>query len=81
MNENRNYYIIIIIIILNAVSSTELVLSLVRTLLHIQERLRVEHSLQDVLFKAAIKGSPPAQRERYRILQIISFLLYKGGRV
>nr|XP_020469783.1 endoplasmic reticulum-Golgi intermediate compartment protein 2-like [Monopterus albus] len=31
------------------------------TLLHIQERLRVEHSLQDVLFKAAIKGVPPAQ--------------------
>uniref|UniRef100_A0A3Q1G592 Endoplasmic reticulum-Golgi intermediate compartment protein n=1 Tax=Acanthochromis polyacanthus TaxID=80966 RepID=A0A3Q1G592_9TELE len=29
------------------------------TLLHIQERLRVEHSLQDLLFKAAIKGSPP----------------------
>lgn len=28
------------------------------TLLHIQERLRVEHSLQDVLFKAAIKGAP-----------------------
>ncbi|KAI3370754.1 hypothetical protein L3Q82_007298 [Scortum barcoo] len=33
------------------------------TLLHIQERLRMEHSLQDVLFKAAIKGSPPAQPE------------------
>ncbi|XP_039988406.1 endoplasmic reticulum-Golgi intermediate compartment protein 2-like [Xiphias gladius] len=31
------------------------------TLLHIQERLRMEHSLQDVLFKAAIKGAPPAQ--------------------
>ncbi|KAM4572957.1 endoplasmic reticulum-Golgi intermediate compartment protein 2-like isoform 1-T1 [Odontesthes bonariensis] len=31
------------------------------TLLHIQERLRVEHSLQDVLFKAAIKGAPPGQ--------------------
>ncbi|KAL4005910.1 hypothetical protein ACER0C_005623 [Sarotherodon galilaeus] len=30
------------------------------TLLHIQERLRVEHALQDVIFKAAIKG-PPAQ--------------------
>ncbi|TMS05979.1 Endoplasmic reticulum-Golgi intermediate compartment protein 2 [Larimichthys crocea] len=30
-----------------------------RTLLHIQERLKVEHSLQDVLFKAAIKGAPP----------------------
>ncbi|XP_042352691.1 endoplasmic reticulum-Golgi intermediate compartment protein 2-like [Plectropomus leopardus] len=30
------------------------------TLLHIQERLRVEHALQDVLFKAAIKGAPPA---------------------
>ncbi|AWP08627.1 putative endoplasmic reticulum-Golgi intermediate compartment protein 2-like isoform 2 [Scophthalmus maximus] len=30
------------------------------TLLHIQERLRVEHSLQDVLFKAAIKGARPA---------------------
>ncbi|XP_034541450.1 endoplasmic reticulum-Golgi intermediate compartment protein 2-like [Notolabrus celidotus] len=29
------------------------------TLLHIQDRLRVEHALQDVLFKAAIKGSPP----------------------
>ncbi|KAE8296421.1 Endoplasmic reticulum-Golgi intermediate compartment protein 2 [Larimichthys crocea] len=29
------------------------------TLLHIQERLKVEHSLQDVLFKAAIKGAPP----------------------
>lgn len=33
------------------------------TLLHIQERLRVEHSLQDLLFKAAIKGSPPAQSQ------------------
>ncbi|XP_029378880.1 endoplasmic reticulum-Golgi intermediate compartment protein 2-like [Echeneis naucrates] len=31
------------------------------TLLHIQESLRVEHSLQDVLFKAAIKGVPPAE--------------------
>lgn len=30
------------------------------TLLHIQERLRVEHALQDVLFKAAIKGAPIA---------------------
>lgn len=28
------------------------------TLLHIQERLRLEHSLQDVLFKSAIKGAP-----------------------
>lgn len=33
------------------------------TLLHIQERLRVEHSLQDVLFKAAIKGSPPTETQ------------------
>lgn len=31
------------------------------TLQHIQDSLRVEHSLQDVLFKAALKGSPPAQ--------------------
>uniref|UniRef100_A0A3B4UVF3 Endoplasmic reticulum-Golgi intermediate compartment protein n=1 Tax=Seriola dumerili TaxID=41447 RepID=A0A3B4UVF3_SERDU len=31
------------------------------TLLHIQERLRMEHSLQDVLFKTAIKGALPAQ--------------------
>lgn len=31
------------------------------TLQHIQDRLRVEHSLQDVLFKAALKGSPPVQ--------------------
>uniref|UniRef100_A0A8C5DUF8 Endoplasmic reticulum-Golgi intermediate compartment protein n=1 Tax=Gouania willdenowi TaxID=441366 RepID=A0A8C5DUF8_GOUWI len=31
------------------------------TLLHIQERLRVEHSLQDVLFKSAIKAPPPVQ--------------------
>ncbi|XP_034444604.1 endoplasmic reticulum-Golgi intermediate compartment protein 2-like [Hippoglossus hippoglossus] len=30
------------------------------TLLHIQERLRVEHALQDVIFKAALKGDPPA---------------------
>ncbi|KAK5867576.1 hypothetical protein PBY51_012050 [Eleginops maclovinus] len=30
------------------------------TLLHIQERLRVEHALQDVLFKGAIRGSPPS---------------------
>lgn len=29
------------------------------TLLHIQDRLRVEHSLQDVIFKAAVKGAPP----------------------
>ncbi|CAI5664503.1 unnamed protein product [Oreochromis niloticus] len=34
------------------------------TLLHIQERLRVEHALQDVIFKAAIKGAPPAQTKR-----------------
>uniref|UniRef100_A0A8P4KJJ1 Endoplasmic reticulum-Golgi intermediate compartment protein n=1 Tax=Dicentrarchus labrax TaxID=13489 RepID=A0A8P4KJJ1_DICLA len=34
------------------------------TLLHIQERLKVEHSLQDVIFKAAIKAVPPAQPER-----------------
>ncbi|XP_028263221.1 endoplasmic reticulum-Golgi intermediate compartment protein 2-like [Parambassis ranga] len=33
------------------------------TLLHIQDRLRVEHSLQDVLFKAAIKGAPPVSPE------------------
>ncbi|KAM9815374.1 endoplasmic reticulum-Golgi intermediate compartment protein 2 [Syngnathus typhle] len=31
------------------------------TLLHIQERLRVEHSLQDLIFKTAMKGSPPAK--------------------
>ncbi|XP_037306429.1 endoplasmic reticulum-Golgi intermediate compartment protein 2 [Pungitius pungitius] len=31
------------------------------TLLHIQERLRVEHALQDLLFKSAMKGAPPAQ--------------------
>ncbi|XP_051917734.1 endoplasmic reticulum-Golgi intermediate compartment protein 2 [Hippocampus zosterae] len=31
------------------------------TLLHIQERLRVEHSLQDLIFKTAMKESPPAQ--------------------
>ncbi|KAA8590244.1 endoplasmic reticulum-Golgi intermediate compartment protein 2 [Etheostoma spectabile] len=31
------------------------------TLLHIQERLRVEHALQDVLFKTAMKGAPPAE--------------------
>ncbi|KAK7896200.1 hypothetical protein WMY93_021525 [Mugilogobius chulae] len=30
------------------------------TLWHIQERLRVEHSLQDVLFKSAIKIAPPS---------------------
>uniref|UniRef100_UPI0037E971F4 endoplasmic reticulum-Golgi intermediate compartment protein 2-like n=1 Tax=Semicossyphus pulcher TaxID=241346 RepID=UPI0037E971F4 len=29
------------------------------TLLHIQDRLRVEHALQDVLFKAAINRPPP----------------------
>ncbi|KAM8750666.1 endoplasmic reticulum-Golgi intermediate compartment protein 2-like [Acanthopagrus schlegelii] len=33
------------------------------TLLHIQERLKEEHALQDVLFKAAIKGAPPAQTQ------------------
>ncbi|XP_077453561.1 endoplasmic reticulum-Golgi intermediate compartment protein 2 [Stigmatopora argus] len=31
------------------------------TLLHIQERLRVEHSLQDLIFKSAVKGSPPTE--------------------
>ncbi|XP_061899079.1 endoplasmic reticulum-Golgi intermediate compartment protein 2-like [Entelurus aequoreus] len=31
------------------------------TLLHIQERLRVEHSLQDLIFKSAVKGAPAAQ--------------------
>ncbi|XP_056272771.1 endoplasmic reticulum-Golgi intermediate compartment protein 2 [Pseudoliparis swirei] len=31
------------------------------TLLHIQERLRVEHALQDLIFKSAIKEAPPAQ--------------------
>lgn len=35
-----------------------------RTLLHIQERLKVEHSLQDVLFKAALKGGPPVHPEK-----------------
>ncbi|XP_062318800.1 endoplasmic reticulum-Golgi intermediate compartment protein 2 isoform X1 [Osmerus eperlanus] len=30
------------------------------TLLHIQDRLREEHSLQDVLFKTAMKGAPTA---------------------
>uniref|UniRef100_A0A3Q2CJY1 Endoplasmic reticulum-Golgi intermediate compartment protein n=1 Tax=Cyprinodon variegatus TaxID=28743 RepID=A0A3Q2CJY1_CYPVA len=30
------------------------------TLLHLQERLRVEHSLQNLLFKSAMKGPPPA---------------------
>lgn len=33
------------------------------TLQHIQERLRVEHSLQDVLLKAAIKQAPPAPQQ------------------
>ncbi|XP_040019966.1 endoplasmic reticulum-Golgi intermediate compartment protein 2 [Gasterosteus aculeatus] len=33
------------------------------TLLHIQERLRVEHALQDLLFKTAMKGPPPAQHQ------------------
>uniref|UniRef100_A0A674P6N2 Endoplasmic reticulum-Golgi intermediate compartment protein n=1 Tax=Takifugu rubripes TaxID=31033 RepID=A0A674P6N2_TAKRU len=31
------------------------------TLQHIQERLKVEHSLQDLIFKTAIKGPPPPQ--------------------
>uniref|UniRef100_A0A8C6VVZ6 Endoplasmic reticulum-Golgi intermediate compartment protein n=1 Tax=Nothobranchius furzeri TaxID=105023 RepID=A0A8C6VVZ6_NOTFU len=31
------------------------------TLLHMQERLKVEHSLQDVLFKSAMKEVPPSQ--------------------
>ncbi|CAG03399.1 unnamed protein product [Tetraodon nigroviridis] len=31
------------------------------TLLHIQERLKVEHSLQDLIFKTAMKGAPPPQ--------------------
>uniref|UniRef100_A0A7N8WSL4 Endoplasmic reticulum-Golgi intermediate compartment protein n=1 Tax=Mastacembelus armatus TaxID=205130 RepID=A0A7N8WSL4_9TELE len=34
------------------------------TLQHIQERLRVEHSLQDVFFKSAIKGDLPPLPER-----------------
>uniref|UniRef100_A0A3P9MQ75 Endoplasmic reticulum-Golgi intermediate compartment protein n=1 Tax=Oryzias latipes TaxID=8090 RepID=A0A3P9MQ75_ORYLA len=34
------------------------------TLLHIQERLKVEHSLQDVLFKTAVKGAQPAKTQR-----------------
>lgn len=46
----------------------------IRTLLHIQDRLKVEHSLQDLLFKTAIKGSPPAQPQRYRSLKISSVL-------
>ncbi|XP_019969519.1 endoplasmic reticulum-Golgi intermediate compartment protein 2-like [Paralichthys olivaceus] len=33
------------------------------TLQHIQERLRVEHALQDVLFKAALKGDLPAPEQ------------------
>lgn len=40
----------------------------VRTLLHIQERLKVEHSLQDLLFKSAIKGPPLSQPQRYSVL-------------
>ncbi|KAM9807876.1 endoplasmic reticulum-Golgi intermediate compartment protein 2-like [Neosynchiropus ocellatus] len=35
-----------------------------RTLLHIQDRLRVEHALQDVIFKAAIKGQAPIRAHR-----------------
>uniref|UniRef100_A0A1A8FGX1 Endoplasmic reticulum-Golgi intermediate compartment protein n=1 Tax=Nothobranchius korthausae TaxID=1143690 RepID=A0A1A8FGX1_9TELE len=31
------------------------------TLLHLQERLKVEHALQDVLFKSAMKEVPPSQ--------------------
>lgn len=31
------------------------------TLLHIQERLRVEHSLQNLIFKGAMKGAPAAE--------------------
>ncbi|XP_054632779.1 endoplasmic reticulum-Golgi intermediate compartment protein 2 [Dunckerocampus dactyliophorus] len=31
------------------------------TLLHVQERLRAEHSLQDLIFKTAVKGAPSAQ--------------------
>ncbi|XP_075870925.1 endoplasmic reticulum-Golgi intermediate compartment protein 2-like [Nelusetta ayraudi] len=34
------------------------------TLQHIQERLKVEHALQDLLFKSAIKGPPAAPPER-----------------
>ncbi|XP_060931960.1 endoplasmic reticulum-Golgi intermediate compartment protein 2-like [Limanda limanda] len=34
------------------------------TLLHIQERLRVEHALQDIIFKAALKGDHPAPDHR-----------------
>ncbi|KAL7402403.1 hypothetical protein ABVT39_014455 [Epinephelus coioides] len=33
------------------------------TLQHIQERLRVEHALQDVIFKAAIKEPPPVMSQ------------------
>lgn len=51
----------------------------VRSLLHIQERLRVEHSLQDVLFKAAIKGAPPAQPPRYRVQNISWFMMTIGN--
>uniref|UniRef100_A0A3Q3WI45 Endoplasmic reticulum-Golgi intermediate compartment protein n=1 Tax=Mola mola TaxID=94237 RepID=A0A3Q3WI45_MOLML len=34
------------------------------TLLHIQERLKLEHSLKDLLFKSAMKGPPPSQSQR-----------------
>lgn len=40
-----------------------------RTLLHIQERLKIEHSLQDIIFKTALKGAPPAQSQRYEIIK------------
>lgn len=50
----------------------------VRTLLHIQDRLRVEHALQDVIFKAAIKGTPPVQTKRYRTLRITGVLVGDG---
>uniref|UniRef100_A0A3P8V8D8 Endoplasmic reticulum-Golgi intermediate compartment protein n=1 Tax=Cynoglossus semilaevis TaxID=244447 RepID=A0A3P8V8D8_CYNSE len=38
-------------------------LKLQLTLLHIQERLKIEHSLQDIIFKTALKGAPPAQSQ------------------
>lgn len=38
----------------------------------------MEHALQDVIFKAAIKGTPPVQTKRYRTLRITGVLVGDG---
>ena len=59
-------------LLIRAVGNTKCVFVLGRTLQHIQERLREEHSLQHVLFKSLMKDSPSSLPPRYTSYQTTS---------